>query len=187
MKTLSRRTFAGVVTAGVLLATGGCSMFSGTQVLEPAQLSDGVSTDLGEVHAGALVVVGDKGQPGVLTGALTNDGAQPVTVTIGAEGLTTPTQVQVPAGSLVRLGAQGADGVVVIPSLAVPAGAMTNVQLSSPAAGQVQVQVPVLSTDLPYYATVTPPSGATGAPTTVPGVTESPSATDTQEPTTSPS
>ena len=51
--------------------------------------------------------------------------------------------------------------------------------------------MPVLSTDLPYYATVTPPSGPTtppsGATGTVPSVTESPSATDTQEPTTSPS
>jgi hypothetical protein len=65
---------------------------------------------------------------------------------------------------------------------------MTGVQLSSPAGGQVQVQVPVLPTTYPYYATVTPPATPGGsAPTTAPGVTSSPTATDTQQPTTSPS
>jgi hypothetical protein len=188
VKTPSRRTLSAVVTAGALLAGGGCSMLSGTQVLKPAQLSDGVSTTLGSVEAHALVVVGDKGQPGVLTGALTNSGAQPVTVTVAAQGSTSPTQVQVPAGSSVQLGSAGGGATVVVPSLEQPAGAMTGIQLSSPDGGQLQVQVPVLPTTYPYYATVTPPStpGASGTPS-VPVPTGSPSGTDTQQPTTSPS
>jgi hypothetical protein len=175
-----------VVTAGALLAGGGCSMLSGTQVLKPAQLSDGVSATVGQVQAHALVVVGDKGKPGVLVGALTNDATQPVTVTVAAQGSTTPTQVTVPAGSSVQLGTAGAT--VVVPSLAQPAGSMTGVQLSSPAGGQVQLQVPVLPTSYPYYATVTPPASPGGSvSTSVPVPTSSPSQTDTQQPTTSPS
>jgi hypothetical protein len=140
------------------------------------------------VEAHDLVVVGDKGKPGVLTGALTNPGPQPVTVTVTAQGSTSPTEVQVPAGSSVQLGAANAGATVVVPSLQQPAGAMTGVQLSSPAGGQVQVQVPVLPTSYSYYSTVTPPATPGGsAPTTAPGVTSSPSATDTQQPTTSPS
>ena len=187
MKTSRRRTLPAVVTAGALLATGGCSMFSGTQVLKPAQLSDGVSATVGEVEAHALVVVGDKGKPGVLTGALTNPGPQPVTVSVSAQGSTSPTQVQVPAGSSVELGAAGAGATVVVPSLEQPAGSMTGVQLSSPAGGQVQVQVPVLPTTYPYYATVTPPATPGSTPTTAPGVTSSPTGSDTPEATTSPS
>jgi len=183
----SRRHLAGVVTVGALLLTGGCSMFSGTQVLEPAQLSDGVSTRVGDVQAQALVIVGDKGQPGVLTGALINSSLRPVTVTVAAQGSTAGTEVRVPAGSSVQLGSSGSGASVVVPSLQAPAGAMTGVQLSTPAGGQVQVRVPVLPTSYPYYATVTPPTSSGGTPTTAPGVTSSPSGSDTQEPTTSPS
>ena len=185
MKTPSRRSLAGVVTAGALLATGGCSMFSATQVLEPAQLSDGVSAKVGDVEAHALVLVGQKGQPGVLTGALTNDSTQPVTVTVAAEGSTTPTAIQVPAGSLVQLGSSGTS--VVVPSVQQDAGAMAGVQLSTPAGGQVQVQVPVLPRSLPYYSTVTPPTTPGGSATTAPPSTSSPSAADTELATTSPS
>lgn len=187
MNIFSRRSLVGVVTVSGLLLTGGCSMFSGTQVLEPAQLSDGVSTTVGDVQAQALVVVGQKGQPGVLIGALINSGAEPVTVTVAAQGSSTGTPVQVPAGSSVQLGGAGAGATVVVPSLQAPAGAMTGVQLSTPAGGQVQVQVPVLPTSLPYYSTVTPPASSGGTPTTAPGVTSSPSGTDTQKPTSSPS
>lgn len=183
----SRRFLAGAVTVSGLLLTGGCSMFSPTQVLDPAQLSDGVNTTVGDVKAQALVIVGEKGQPGVLTGALINSGAQPVTVTVAAQGSTAGTPVQVPAGSLVQLGSSGAGATVVVPSVEQPAGATTVVQLSTPAAGEVRVQVPVLPTSYPYYATVTPPASSGGTSTTAPGVTSSPSATDTQQPTTSPS
>jgi hypothetical protein len=162
-------------------------MLSGTQVLEPAQLSDGVSATVGDVQAHALVVVGQKGQPGVLSGALTNPGAQPVTVTVTAQGSTTPTPVQVPAGSSVQLGGSGAGATVVVASVQADAGAMTGLQLSTPAGGQVRLQVPVLPTSIPYYSTVTPPTTPAGSPTTVPGVTSSPSGTDTTLPTTSPS
>jgi hypothetical protein len=194
VKTPSRRSLAGVVTACAVLATSGCSMLSGTQVLEPAQLSDGVSATVGGVEAHALVMVGQKGQPGVLSGALTNPGTEPVLVSVTAQGATTPTQVQVPAGSSVRLGGTNADAAavgpavqVLVPSVPVAAGAMAGVQLETPAGGQVQVQVPVVPTSLPYYATVTPSTTPAGTPTTVPGVTSSPSGADTELPTTSPS
>ncbi|HKG51025.1 MAG TPA: hypothetical protein VKB14_11335 [Actinomycetales bacterium] len=187
MKTPSRRSLAGVVTAGALLAASGCSMFSGTQVLEPVQLSDGVSATVGDVEAQALVLVGQKGQPGVLTGALVNQGTQPVTVTVAAQGSTAPTPIQVPAGSSVSLGSSGGGASVVIPTVAAEAGAMTDVQLSTPSGGQVRVQVPVLPTSYPYYSTVTPPTTSGGSATTAPGVTSSPTATDTDQPTTSPS
>jgi len=187
VKTSRRRNLSAVVTAGALLAGGGCSMLSATQVLKPAQLSDGVSTTVGEVKAQALLMVGEKGKPGVLTGALINQGPRPVTVTVAAQGSTTPTQVQVPAGSSVQLGSAGTGATIVVPSLEQPAGSMTGVQLSSPAGGQVQVQVPVLPTTYSYLSTVTPPATPGSTPTTAPGVTSSPTGTDTPEATTSPS
>ena len=110
-----------------------------------------------------------------------------MTVTVAAQGSTSPTQVQVPAGSSVELGAAGAGATIVVPSVEQPAGSMTGVQLSSPAGGQVQVQVPVLPTSYSYYATETPPATPGSTPTTAPGVTSSPTGTDTPEATTSPS
>ena len=187
MKTPRRRTLAGLATVGALLVGSGCSTMSPTQALKPAQLSDGVSARVGNVQAHALVMVGDKGQPGVLTGAITNPGTEPVTVTVSAAGSSSPTPVQVPPGAVVELGSATGDASVVVPALEAAAGTMAPVQLSTPAGGQVQVQVPVHSREsLPYYSTVTPPatSATTGTPT--PGTTESPS-TDTAEPTTSPS
>jgi hypothetical protein len=182
----SRRTLVGTLTVGALLGSGGCSMLSPDTVLGPGQqLSDGVSAQVGDVEAQSLVVVGSKGRPGVLSGAIVNPGPQPVTVQVSAAGSSSPTPVQVPAGSSVTLGGAGSRASVVIPTLDAEAGATTSVQLSTPAGGQVQVQVPVLPTTFDYYSTVTPSSGAT--PSSVPGVTSSPSATDTQQPTTSPS
>ena len=193
MKILSRRTLLGAVTAGALLAIGGCSSFSTTQVLKPAQLADGVSATLGGLQAHDLVVVGAKGQPGVLVGALTNGTSKPETVSIAVQGSSSPTQVQVPPGSVVQLGTANGATSVVVSSLQAEAGAMTGVQLSTPSGGQVQVQAPVLPTSLPYYSTVTPPASAqpstqptpSGSPTATGGSTTSPSAT--QQPTTSPS
>jgi len=188
VKTPSRHTLAGVLTVGALLAAGGCGAMSTTQVLKPAQLSDGVSVSMGTVEAQSLVLVGDKGKPGVLTGAFTNSGNQPVTVTVSANGASSPTPVQVPAGSLVTLGSASGQTSVVLPALQSPAGTLTAIQLSTPAGGQVQVQVPVHSTNsLPYYSTETPPSTSGGSATTTPGPTSAPTATDTTEPTTSPS
>jgi hypothetical protein len=180
VKTPSRRTIAGVLTVGALLAGGGCGAMSTTQVLKPAQLSDGVSATMGTVQAQSLVVVGDKGQPGVLTGAFTNSGTQPVTVMVSAAGASSPTPVQVPAGSVVTLGSSSGQASVVLPALQTAGGTLTGVQLSTPAGGQVQVQVPVHSTNsLPYYSTETPPTTSSGSATTTPGTTASPSGTDT--------
>jgi hypothetical protein len=189
VKTPSRRTIAGVVTVGALLAGGGCGAMSTTQVLKPAQLSDGVSASLGTVQAQALVLVGDKGQPGVLTGAFTNSGNQPVTVTVSGSGASSPVTVQVPAGSVVTLGSSSGQASVVLPALQTAAGALAGIQLSTPASGQVQVQVPVHSPNsLPYYSTETPVPTSSGSATTTPGTTASPTGTETTpEATTSPS
>jgi hypothetical protein len=207
VKILTRRPLLGAVTACALLAIGGCSSFSTTQVLKPAQLADGVSATLGGLQAHDLVVVGSKGQPGVLIGALVNGTSKPQTVSVAVQGSSSPTQVQVPPGSVVQLGSSNGATSVVVPSLQAEAGAMTGVQLSTPSGGQVQVQAPVLPTSLPYYSTVTPPASAqqstqpttqptpSGSPTSTGGSSASqstspstsPSGTGSQQPTTSPS
>jgi hypothetical protein len=188
VKTPSRRAITGALTVGALLAGGGCEALSPTQVLKPAQLTDAVSATLGTVEAHALVLVGEKGKPALLTGAFTNSGTQPVTVTVSAAGASSPTPVQVPAGSVVTLGSSTGEASVVLPPLQTAAGSLTGIQLSTPAAGQVQVQVPVHSTkSLPYYSTETPPATSNGSATTTPGTTSAPTGTDTLEPTTSPS
>jgi hypothetical protein len=188
------RRLAGLVLAGSLPLLAGCGTSpSGTST--PYDPSDGVSAAIGTVEVRNLLVVGTAANaPGVVSAALLNEAAEPVTVTVGTpEGASS--EVEVPAQGSVLLGSQTGEpsaspgvgvarnAVVQFASLPKPPGATMQVTLSSPQGGTTTVTVPIMATQL-EYATITPTSAPTDAPTdastpaNTPTSSERPSATD---------
>jgi hypothetical protein len=162
-----RRTLLVVTAAGVLPTLAACATFSPTTTAVDANYGSGVSARVGTIQARNLLVVGDLGRAGLISGALVNTGTQPQTVTVRAVGQPRPVEVQVAPGALVTLGAAGAGATVVLGALPVPAGATMQVTLSTPSGGEVTSTVPVLAA-VREYATLTPGTltPTTGTPKT---------------------
>lgn len=145
------------LTVGALaLALAGCSATNPIQTDRPYAASDGVRVTLGDVRAeNLLAVTTAAGATGALSGALVNTGASAVDVTLTVGS--TSTDVTVPAASSVLLGADNglsAGTTVPLPTVTAAPGALLDVTLATPAAGQVQVQVPVLDAADPQYTSV---------------------------------
>lgn len=167
---------AAVVAAGLAtsLVVAGCSATNPIQTEDQYDPSDGVSITLGDVRAlNLLVVTAGEGEPGVLHGALTNQGDDDASVTVtfqtsGDDATATPTAdpttVAVPAGATVLLsgadGAQDGDRTVAVDITSTPAapGDVTTIGLTSDLAGSEQLQVPVLDGTLPQYEALLPAS-----------------------------
>jgi hypothetical protein len=193
MRTARRLT--AVAAAAALPLLSACATFSPATTMVPYNAGDGRSVELGTLKAQNLVVIGsEKGGEAVLSGALVNSGADPVTVAISSEGAPAPVTIDVPPQRMVKLTADGtaptagsvdSAATVLLPSLSQPPGSVVTVQLATRAGGQVQVQLPVL---LPRYeyATITPPP-TTPSPTQSPTGEPAPSGDESAEPTTSPS
>lgn len=156
MKRTSHRALLTVLTVTPLLLATSCGTFSPTTTTSTYEVTDGVAAHLGDVDADNILVVGKQGSAGVVSGALVNRGTQTVTVTVSTEGAAAPVAVPVPPGTLVKLGGQGSEAVVVVAELKAAAGTLMPVQFSSPPGGVIVVRAPVLPPDL-EYATVTPP------------------------------
>jgi len=167
---------AAVVAAGLAtsLVVAGCSATNPIQTEDQYDPSDGVSITLGDVRAlNLLVVTAGEGEPGVLHGALTNQGDDDASVTVTfqtsgddatAAPTADPTTVAVPAGATVLLsgadGAQDGDRTVAVDITSTPAapGDVTTIGLTSDLAGSEQLQVPVLDGTLPQYEALLPAS-----------------------------
>lgn len=146
---------AGAVAAGLLL--GGCSFTSRDLTLEPYAPSDGLQTDLGDVLVRNVLVVSEGGgEPGVLSGALVNRGAEGATVTVEVAG-GSGTDVDVAAGATVFLGSEDQGEVVEVDAVEEPAGSVVEVTFTGPDSQSTTLEAPVL---LPEgaYAELTPPS-----------------------------
>lgn len=110
------------------LGLSACQMTSPvtTDILyDPA---DGVSVDVGDVAVRDLLIVSEgDGAPGVVSGLVVNNAAEPteVTLVISADGQATPLSptVSVAAGEAVRLDGQGVDGSAEAVSIPVVAAA----------------------------------------------------------------
>lgn len=150
-----RRPLAVVVLAlasfGVV---AGCSATNPIQTDRPYSPGDGVRVTLGDVRAeNLLAVTSAAGAPGALSGALVNSGSSdaPVTLTVGDSSQ----KVTVPAHGHVYIGTGSDVGKnVPVPTVSAAPGAMLDVTLSTPQAGSVQVQVPVLDSSNPQYTAV---------------------------------
>lgn len=165
---LSLRTGVAAALAAGLLLTG-CSATNPIETSKDYDASDGVGVTIGELRAlNLLVLTEGAGEPGVLHGAVVNDGAEDVTltITIGGAGVTEGADaatVEVPAGETVLLtDAEGADtALVAVAATPAAPGDLVEVALTSDVAGSASLRVPVLDGTLPGYATSLP----TAAPT----------------------
>lgn len=170
--TSRRRALVAFALVAALPLLAGCGILSPTTTTINYDPSDGVTAQVGDVLARNLLVVGDKGTAGLVSGALVNTGAADAAVTIQVSGQVQPVTVTVPPGQVVLLGGGADQTSVVVAAMPAAAGALMPVKLSSPAGGTVDASVPVLPPRL-EYTTVTPtavptaPSSATpsGTPT----------------------
>lgn len=147
---------AGAVVAAAALA--GCSATNPMTTEKPYSASDGVRAQIGDVRASNLILVSEAhGKPGVLTGALTNDGDKDTTVTITI-GETSPTAVPVKSHQTVLLLGEDTEGQADVrtPAADTAPGGLTTVTLATPDAGSYSVQVPVLDGTLDEYAAFLP-------------------------------
>lgn len=138
------------------LALAGCSATNPITTAVPYNVVDGVQETLTDTVAvqNLLVVSSGEGEPGVMVGAVANEGREDVEVTLEIDGGGSVT-VDVPARGTVLLG--GDDGEEVeIDSVGVAPGALLTVTASTPGGGDVPIQVPVFDDALPEYAEIVP-------------------------------
>lgn len=161
-----RRTALISATALAAMALGGCQINSPVSTLLPYTPGDGIDMDGGSLAARDILVVsqGD-GAPGVVSGSLINEGAEPQTVTVSVNG-TSVGDVTVAPHSLTRL-----DGVTVgdtagtpttVPAVETPAGQSVEVRFQV-GSDTLAANVPVL---LPQgiYADLADQAGGTVEP-----------------------
>ena len=183
------RTSARPVVVGAVLALAaalsGCSVTNQITTEVAYSASDGVRATLGDLTAENLLIVAETADaPGALQGALTNRGDDALTVELSLEGSTE--RVRVESGATVLLGGGpgegGADGdereQVVFDAAGAP-GSTVELTLSTAAAGEETVPVPVLDGTLPEYADLVP---EVVEETPEPTATATASAEDTTEP-----
>lgn len=192
------RTSARPVVVGAALALAvalsGCSATNDITSQSVYSASDGVRATLGDLTAENLLIVAEAADaPGALQGALTNRGDDTLTVELTLEGSTE--RVRVESGATVLLGGGagegGADGdereEVVFDAAGAP-GSTVELTLSTEAAGEQTVPVPVLDGTLPEYADLVPEAveespEPTATATASAGDTTEPSAGETAAPT----
>ena len=154
----ARTAVAGLVVAAALTLTG-CSATNPITTIADYDASDGAGAAVGNVRALNMLVVAEAvGEPGVLTGALSNDGAEDEDVTVGI-GDDEPVEVTVPGGGTVLVGVGDAPAryaTVDVPVTAVdaPPGGLATLRVTTASGGTVELQVPVLDGALPEYAAV---------------------------------
>ena len=137
--------------AAVALATAGCSAINPITTQEPYDASDGVSVEIGELTALNVIVVTEaEGSPAVLLGSINNPTEEDVTVSISLDG-ETGTDVNVPAGSTVKLGGESEETHVTGTATTAP-GLIADVLFVTEQAGQLTAEAPVMDGTLPEYA-----------------------------------
>jgi hypothetical protein len=151
----SRKGARALALAAALAALSACSTLSDTTTALDYEPADGVAAQVGDVLARNLVVVGDEGSEGLVSGALVNTGASDQTVTIQTKGSPQPVQISLSPGQLITLGSGTDQRSVVVGSLTQAPGTIVPVPLSSPSGGEVTANVPVVAPRF-EYATVTP-------------------------------
>ena len=147
----------GAVAAAALLTATGCGYVSPQATADEYAPSDGIQADLGDVKVRNLMILAeDANSEGRVIGSVVNEGSEPATLSIDADGATA--EVKVPANDTVML--ETSEPVMIDPAGAEP-GLMVETKLQ--ADGQSSTQsVPVLDHTYPPYATLMPG----GAPST---------------------
>ncbi|MDN4475480.1 hypothetical protein QQX09_06385 [Demequina sp. SYSU T00192] len=137
--------------AALALVAAGCSAVNPITTQDAYDASDGFSIEFGDVTGLNLIVITEElGSPAVLIGSLYNSGDEDVQVaaSIDGEGIVT---VDVPAGTLVKLGGEEGEAHITGTSTAAP-GSLQEITVQTDEAGHVAEFVPVLDGTLPEYA-----------------------------------
>jgi hypothetical protein len=166
---LHLRLTATVAVALVGAGLAGCSATNPITTQRPYSASDGVRVALGDLTAENLMILtAGEGEAASLHGAVSNDGAEELTVTFALEDGTEIGSVDVSAGDGVLIG--GTDGEqLLFTSPAVP-GATADMTLTTASGGSERVYVPVLDGTLPEYSTHVPTALPSTTPTAPTGV-----------------
>ena len=135
-------------------ALTGCSATNVIQTDRTYSPAEGVAVDLGDVRlVNLLAVTTASGEPGALSGAVTNDGTVPAQVTLTAGG--DSATLDVPAQGTVYFGTGGDTGErVELSSVDAAPGAMLDLTVATDTAGGASVQVPVVDGTQPPFDAV---------------------------------
>ncbi|HEY3438491.1 MAG TPA: hypothetical protein VGK35_12460 [Actinotalea sp.] len=154
---LPARRSAPLAVAALLVATlAGCSATNEITTEKAYAASDGIRTELGSLtFSNVLVLTTEKGAPGTVLAAVSNEGTQDSHVTIGQTGTSGLRSITVKAGQTVIVSPK-ADATVDLPSVEAAPGGLEGLTLTSDVGGSKDVQVPVLDGTLAEYATLVP-------------------------------
>lgn len=146
------------LSAAVVLGATGCSMISPQATTIPYSAAEGVNVP----HASgplavrnAFIVANESGTLGNLVAAIVNDTDQDETLTIEIEGVSASKTVDVPANSVVSLGSEDTDPLLILGLNAKP-GTDTPVFFQSGEGEGALVSAPILDGELPYLADLVP-------------------------------
>lgn len=160
----SARGAAALALAAATLGLSGCQWTSPITTQLHYDASDGVSTQVGDVHVlNALIVATEENGPGNLVGTLENRGTQATTVPVSVAGASVA-QVEVPPGQTVKLSDSAAGTFTEVPRVPARPGGMTEVSF-----GDARADVPVLAPHDPYQSYA--PAGATATTSSSPSPT----------------
>lgn len=145
-----------LIAVGLALpvALTGCSATNVIQTDRTYSAAEGIAVDLGDVRlVNLLAVTTAAGEPGALSGAVTNDGTGPaqVTLTAGDDSAT----LDVPAQGTVYFGTGGDTGErVELTAVDAAPGAMLDLTVATDTAGRASVRVPVVDGSAPPFDAV---------------------------------
>jgi hypothetical protein len=172
--------------AGLSAVATGCSLAAPTPITSPYSASDGANAQLATPDGGTvkflnfLLVSAAKGKPGVLVGAVTTDGGDPVRVQLSvldAAGQNAIGQVNLTAtpGQLTQVG-PGGTTTLQVSSVPQPPGAVLKLHAQTPEGG-TDFELPVLAPQN-AYSTITPTESAAPSPSVSESSSVSPSASE---------
>lgn len=172
------RTWASLAGAVALLgALTGCSVFSVGMTQHPYDASDGVSVHVGDIRLLNVLVITADGEDGNLIGSAVNSGDDDVDLVLQYEsdGEKVDIEIEVPAQSVLILGQEEQ---LLLPAIDVIPGSMLKLYVQYGSEQGKQIDVPVLTDELPEYGGLLP----TPTPTPTPTVTATPEPTETPAP-----
>lgn len=160
-----------VLALGAALGLTACSATNPATIATPYAASDGSNAEITDPATGAvvklrnfLVVGADKGKPGVLLGAVANEGDQPVELTLTVQTQTDGKvatigtgKVTAKPGELTQVGPTGT--AVPLPSLPSGPGVVVQLNAQSPAGGET-INIPVVAAVGAYASISAAPSAS---------------------------
>jgi hypothetical protein len=153
-----------IVAACVIVSTAGCTLMTNQDTKNIKETSFGVSGSTGDVsvHNATLITPSETGSGDgnllnlVVTLVDSGDQSQQVTIQTETQSGKVSQTVTVAPSSPLQIGGQEGSQRVQFKGVAAPAGSLHNVYFQSGDGNGVSLKVPVLTSQLPTYSTLTP-------------------------------